>query len=125
MNRERIAKELVTIAKSLTSGEKFTVRVGRYPSGGVHWITMYSPAKSDTISGSEFQGVSRSAERILKAVAREFDLDKWERVSTNLHIKSGEFVVDATITDREKRTDPEELVFAFEEQMGIKSAWVG
>lgn len=124
MNNKRIAQELVTIAKSLTAMRKFTVRVGGRPMSGTHWITMYSPAGYNTIDAQEFKIVTSGAERILKAVTQELALDKWERLRTVFNVETGEFEVDAKLVDRGELATPDNVVFAFEKDAGVRKTWV-
>lgn len=133
MDKQRIAKELVRVAKDLTSknrqaGVKFTARVRNNDTGGKRVVDLFSVLSDDFVDrkqiGFAFDNVTFGAGSAMKAVARSLGAKGFgvTDVSLRLDVKPVEFVATGYLKDDASTTD--DVVEAFEGLPSIRSAWV-
>ena len=127
MDNQKIARELVMVAKEMQANTKFHVRIDRNTLGNKRMIELFTPLEwksFDAIGISiAFQNISKDAERIMRAASYSLGA-KFRMAGTTLNVEQNPktFIVTAILIDDVSSLD--EITFAFEEDAFVKSAWV-
>jgi len=125
---DKVARELVAVARELTAMLKFTARVSSSPIGNKHVLELFHPLgyklfdKKGMIS--LFDRVKKEADAVMKNAAHSLGSKgyKVQIVHLSLDKSPMEFEVTAFLYD--DISTPENIVFALEENAVIRSAWV-